>query len=91
MSNLKAKAHSLDPTAHIGKNGLTNEAVAHIDRALDDHELIKVKFQAMKDEKERLAASLAERTGAELVEIIGNIAVLYRRNEAESGRRVAPA
>lgn len=73
----------MDPTAHVGKNGLTNEVIIHIDKALLDHELIKVRFQALKDEKDALTSSIAERTGAELVEVIGNVAIFYRPRENE--------
>jgi RNA-binding protein len=87
-SHLKNLAHDLDPTASVGKNGLTDEVIVNIDKALSDHELIKVKFQAMKDEKEGLTTSISERTGAELIDIIGHIAIFYRQNEDVSSRKV---
>ena len=79
-SLLKVQAHHIDPVVQIGKNGITDELIAHIEKALTDHELIKIKFLAMKDEKESLTTAISEKTGAELVEIIGNIIVLYRPN-----------
>lgn len=86
--HLRSLAHDLDPTTNIGKNGITDEVIVHINKALSEHELIKVKFQAMKDEKEGLTASISERTGAELVEIIGHIAIFYRQNGDVSSRKV---
>jgi RNA-binding protein len=88
--HLKALAHDLDPTAHVGKNGLTPEALAHIDKALVDHELIKVRFQAMKEEKEAISAEIVRKTGAELVEILGNVAVIYRQSPDPEKRTVKP-
>ena len=40
---LKAKAHKLDPVVQIGDKGLTEQVIAEIDRALQAHELIKVR------------------------------------------------
>jgi RNA-binding protein len=85
-SHLKGLAHGLKPTAQMGKNGLTEAVVQTISRALDDHELIKVKFLSHKEEREELSRLLAERTGSELVTVIGNIAILYRQ-APEPGKR----
>lgn len=57
-SHLKGLAHGLKPTVRIGKNGLTEAAVRTIGRALDDHELIKIKFLSHKDEREELSDTL---------------------------------
>jgi RNA-binding protein len=86
--HLKGQAHGLDPLIHMGKNGLTNEVITHIDKALTDHELIKIKFLALKEEKQQLTATIIEKTGGELIEIIGNIAIIYRQNEEKLKRKV---
>jgi len=78
---LRALAQELDVVAQIGKAGLTLALTAEVDRALADHELIKVRFIAHKEEREALARELAEATGAEVIQIIGNVAVLYRQRE----------
>lgn len=67
-------------TQALGKNGLTDAFVAKIAELLDHHELVKVKFLDFKDEKRELSEELARRTGAELVRVIGNNAVLFRQN-----------
>ena len=87
-NHLKGQAHKLDPLIHLGKNGVTSEVIAHIDKALTDHELIKIKFLALKEEKEQLTSIISEKTGGELVEIIGNIAVIYRQSEDKLKRKV---
>ena len=77
---LKARAHSLEPVVLVGNKGLTDEVVTEVDRALTAHELIKVRAPGL-DRKAREAAfqSLCERTGAEAVQHIGKVFVLYRK------------
>ena len=79
-AELKAKAHGLDPVAHIGKFGVTPESLAHIDKALTDHQLIKVKFIGFKEKRAELSEEIASATGSALVGVIGNVAILYREN-----------
>ncbi len=63
-----------------GGNGLSATVIAELERALDQHELIKVKL-AVGDRDARIAVSeeLCALTGAELVQSIGNIVLLLRR------------
>lgn len=84
---LTRKAHALQPVVHIGKSGLSEEVVAAVDKALDDHELIKVKFVNFKDERNDLAREAAERLEATLVRVVGNIAIYYR-HQVDSEKRV---
>jgi hypothetical protein len=53
-----------------------------------DHELIKIKFAAFKDERKSLAAEIAARTNSEVVWIVGHVAVLYRMQLDPNRRRV---
>ena len=77
---LKARAHKLDPVVTIGGKGLTDAVVAEIDFALKAHELIKVRAGAMdRDEREVAMSAICARTGAEGVQHIGKIFVLYRK------------
>ncbi|HOO71998.1 MAG TPA: YhbY family RNA-binding protein [Spirochaetota bacterium] len=82
---LKSRAHGLKPVIQIGHKGLTDAVIAATIKALEDHELIKVKFLDFKDEKMELAARLAAETDSSLVTIIGNIAVIYKMNEEMNG------
>lgn len=77
---LKAIAHHYKPVVQIGQKGLTPGIVAAVDKALSDHELIKIKFLDFKDEKSELIDSIMLETKAEVVGLIGNIAILYREN-----------
>jgi RNA-binding protein len=78
---LRGKAHPLNPVILIGQAGLSNAVVAETDRALTDHELIKVKVRgADRDARDAMLAQLGTRTGSTLVTRIGHVAVLYRRH-----------
>lgn len=77
---LKAQAHALKPVVMIGQAGLTDAVLAEIELALDSHELIKVKIRAEREERQHISAEISRRTGAELIQTIGQIAVLYRLN-----------
>jgi RNA-binding protein len=86
---LRKLAHDLRPTAQVGKNGLTEQVVASVHEALSAHELIKVKFVDHQDQRRALTDTLAEETGSTLVSIIGNVAILYRRQEDPERRKIA--
>ncbi len=84
MKELKKRARLLDPAARIGKNGLTEGTVEEIKRLLEKRKLIKVKFlsSAVKGKnKKELAKELAQRTGAELIDMVGFVAILYRNEK----------
>jgi len=77
---LKAKAHKLDPVVHVGAKGLTGEVIAEIDGALRAHELIKVRAGSMeRDARDDAFDSICERTGAEAVQQVGKVFVIYRK------------
>ena len=77
---LKAKAHHLDPVVMVGQKGFTESLTRAVDKALSDHELIKIKFVDFKDAKRELTDEIVSSVDAGLVGIIGNIAILYREN-----------
>ena len=78
---LKAKAHKLEPVVQIGAKGLTDEVVAEIERALHAHELIKVRAGGLeRDERDAVLKSILSCTGAEQVQQVGKVFVLYRKN-----------
>ena len=62
---LRSQAHHLDPVVLLGANGLTNAVLHEIDRALNDHELIKVRVPSDdREELESIYAEVAEKLGA---------------------------
>lgn len=78
---LIVRAHKLDPVVMIGGKGLTDAVIAEIDRALKSHELIKVRAPAMeRAERAAACAEICARTGAELVQQVGKVLVIFRKN-----------
>jgi RNA-binding protein len=89
--HLRGLGHALKVIVFIGKTGTSDAVVAETVRALNDHELIKVRATGMEREtRDESLASLASRTKSELVGRIGHTAVLYRRHP-ERPRIVLPA
>ncbi|MFB6102819.1 MAG: YhbY family RNA-binding protein [Haloplanus sp.] len=77
---LRKRAHDLDVTVWVGKSGV-DAVVDELGDQLDDRDLVKVKFLRSArggTDVESLAATLADRTDADVVETRGNTAVLYR-------------
>lgn len=78
---LKQIAHHLAPVITVGEHGLSAGVLAETDRALADHELIKVRLQtADRQERAEVANELASRCDAAVVQKIGKIIVLFRVN-----------
>ena len=79
---LKARAHQLEPIVMIGTKGLTDEVVKEVDVALKAHELIKVRAAGLeREERDDALKALCERTGAESVQSIGKVFVIYRKRD----------
>jgi RNA-binding protein len=77
---LRGLAHDLKPVVIIGQKGLTEELVSATLSALNTHELIKIKFNGCKDSKKEVSEEIAEKCGAAVAGVIGNIAILFRQN-----------
>jgi RNA-binding protein len=96
---LRQIAHHLDPVVTVGNTGVSEAVAAELDRALSDHELIKVRINETDRELRRdLTTALVTACKGELVQTIGRIVVLYRGNPdakpdlsniARSGQRLA--
>lgn len=78
---LRGQAHALKPVVMIGQAGLTGAVMAEIELALDCHELIKVRIRADDREfRKQIGAEICTAAAAELIQTIGQILVIYRRN-----------
>ena len=80
--DLKARAHSLNPTVIIGNAGLTPSVLNEIASTLKSHELIKIRV--MSDDRENRAAIMQEicsQLNAGPVQHIGKILVVYQPQE----------
>jgi len=76
---LRTLGHNLNPVVTVAGKGLSDTVMNEINRALDDHELIKVKFAVGDREiKNQLIDQMIDATGAEIAQKIGNIALIVR-------------
>ncbi|CAD5106988.1 ribosome assembly RNA-binding protein YhbY [Zestomonas carbonaria] len=77
----KSIGHHLKPVLIVAENGLTEGVLAELERALNDHELIKVQLRlAEREDRQNAIAELCRASKAELVQTIGKMALLYRKN-----------
>ncbi len=84
--DLKVKSHHLKPVIRIGQKGVSENLLLETGQALEIHELIKVHIaDDDRDARKITALKIAEQTGAEVVNQIGKICVLYRqKNRTET-------
>lgn len=88
---LRGKGQALKPVVHIGQAGCSDAVLAELDQALAHHELLKVKVMAGdRETRDKIITRMCERSGATLVQRIGNVALLYREAE-DLPRLVLPA
>ncbi len=79
---LRAKANRLNPIFQVGKGGVNDNMTKQIEEALEARELIKVSIlQNCDEDRNTVGEQLSNETGAELVQIIGNMIVLYKESE----------
>ncbi|MBV1914020.1 MAG: YhbY family RNA-binding protein [Pseudomonadales bacterium] len=70
--------HSLKPVVTIADKGLSESVFAELQRALDDHELIKVRISTGRDELKVLLEKITADCNCECIQRIGKIALLFR-------------
>lgn len=81
-AELKSQAMAIDPIFQIGKSSVTPEIVEAVREALEARELIKIHvLKNCMDDGREIAQVLAERTGSEVVQVIGKKIVLYKYNK----------
>ncbi len=85
---LRSIAHHLQPVVHIGKTWVSENVLAEIDRALEQHELIKVRFLDFKEEKKTLSHTIATDTHSEMVGMVGHISMFYRQHPDPERRHI---
>jgi RNA-binding protein len=78
----KSIGHHLKAVLIVADKGLTEGVLAELVRALSDHELIKIKLNIL-DRESRLeaVAELCKAGKADLVQVIGKMALIYRKND----------
>ncbi len=81
---LRSLANTLQPIVYVGKGGLSATIEKQADDALTARELIKGKvLENAPDTTREAAEQLAQAVSADVVQVIGRVFVLYRRNEEE--------
>lgn len=84
---MRAIGHKLKPVVTVAGKGLTEGVIGEIERALTDHELIKIKLAAdSREAREELARQICARTSAAVVQTIGHVALLLRRSKKPDPR-----
>lgn len=78
---LRAEAHHLSASVHVGYQGVTDAVRQTLDDALRTRELVKIAFGRNADVSAKESANaLAESLSADVVQVIGKTATLYRHN-----------
>lgn len=80
---LRSLGHHLEPVVQVGWQGVTEALQKSLDIALRDHELVKVKLAQTIEERDEVAAAMAEATQSECVQIIGRACLVYRPRPKE--------
>ncbi len=85
-THLRRLGHDLEPVVLVGQNGISPNLVAEFERALNDHELVKVRARVgdrkLRDE---ILDELARSAGAEIIQRVGHVALYYRRDAGKPG------
>ncbi len=82
--SLRALGHHLEPVVIVGQSGVTEGIIAAVEQALYDHELIKIKINEGPETRQEAAQRLAEATGAELAQLLGRTALLFKKRAEDS-------
>jgi RNA-binding protein len=81
--HLRRLAHPMSPIVMLGNAGLTEGVINELERALNDHELVKVAARVGdREARDTALGDLAVRTSSEIVQRIGHVGVFYRRRAA---------
>jgi RNA-binding protein len=76
---LRGRAHDLRPVVMIGSKGLSEAVLAELEQALVAHELVKISIAgAEREDRQVLLQQMRDHSGADLVQMIGKVGVLYR-------------
>lgn len=77
----KSIGHHLKPVLIVAEQGLSEGVLAELERALNDHELIKVQLRlSEREDRQAITQELCQQGRCELVQSIGKVALLYRKN-----------
>ncbi|HDQ45059.1 MAG TPA: YhbY family RNA-binding protein [bacterium] len=84
---LRSRAHHLDPVVLVGKGGLSDAVLRKIDKSLEEHELIKVRFlEYTRDEIKAMCDGIETASRAICAGRVGHVGIFYRRH-TDPGKR----
>ena len=86
---LRGQAHHLDPVVIVGHSGLSGPVLKALDEALDNHELIKIRFSDPTMDRKQLAAEVGAKLECEVAGMVGRVAIVYRQSRQEEKRRIS--
>ena len=82
---LRGLGHKLKPVIMVGNNGLTKALLDEFDRSLAHHELLKIKLSVGdRETRDQAIETLREHGHAELIQRVGNTALLFRKRKKNS-------
>jgi RNA-binding protein len=85
-THLRRLGHDREPIVLVGQGGIGPNLIAELDRALNDHELVKVRARVGdRDQRDEILDELGRATRAEIIQRIGHVALYYRRNPEKPG------
>ena len=87
-SKLSSLSHHLDPLVFIGKSGVNDGVMNSIDKNIGKYELINVKFNDHKENKNELSKKISKELDCEVVKIIGHTLILYKENPDPEKRTI---
>ncbi len=86
---LRGMANSYDTILQVGKDGINDQTVKQVKDALEARELIKCRVLETSPVSSRVAADdIAQRVGADVVQVIGHRFILYKRAEKPENRKI---
>lgn len=85
--HLRRLGHNLKPVVTVAGNGLSENVSAEIDRALNDHELIKIKLVTEdRNDKQALTDAICKNNRAQLIQSIGHVILVFRKAKTPDPR-----
>ena len=88
IKKLKSLSHHIKPIITIGREGVNEGVINSIAEYLERHEIIKIKFNKNKSEKNTLSEHITKSTDSDLVSIIGNTIIIYKKSSNLKYRQI---
>ena len=88
-AHLRALGNALDPVMQIGKDGASENVIKSVELLLEARELVKIKVLRNCDEDIKvLSHEIANQIGADIVQVIGNIFIIYKRSTRKDFKHI---